>query len=131
MTATKEPIFERLKHSVQLLASPAEVQLRSLPDFVCKGDELALDFDQWHTTVLSNYRSMLTANQLSSLAALNEKLDWLSNKEREYWSDRAVCHSDEWEEIRGLARKVLESFQWPEEIPPSHANEFRRVQTDK
>ncbi len=35
----------RLKHSLQALAMPAEVQLTLFPDFVCKADELALDFD--------------------------------------------------------------------------------------
>jgi hypothetical protein len=45
-------IFERLKHSIQLLASPAEFQLKMLPDFVCKADELALDFDLWREAVL-------------------------------------------------------------------------------
>jgi hypothetical protein len=39
----KERIFERLKHSLQLLAMPPEIQLRLLPSFVCKADELALE----------------------------------------------------------------------------------------
>jgi hypothetical protein len=38
--------MRRLMLSVQALAQPAEVQLSLLPDFVCKADELALDFDQ-------------------------------------------------------------------------------------
>jgi len=50
-------IFERLKHSVQLLACPPEIQLKMLPRFVGKADELALDFDLWREVVLNNFRS--------------------------------------------------------------------------
>ena len=34
-----------LKHSLQALAMPAEIQLGLFPDWVCKADELALDFN--------------------------------------------------------------------------------------
>ncbi len=63
-------IFERLRHSIQLLACPAEVQLNLLPSFVRKADELALDFDQWRSVAVSNFRSELTASQLSGLDAI-------------------------------------------------------------
>jgi hypothetical protein len=39
---TKVGVFERLKHSVQLLALPAEAQLKLLPSFVCKADETCI-----------------------------------------------------------------------------------------
>ena len=64
-------IFERLKHSIQLLACPPEVQLNLLPSFVCKVDELALDFDHWQRVALSNFRSELTADQLSCLDVIS------------------------------------------------------------
>ena len=48
-------ILERLKQSVQLLACPPEIQLKMLPRFVCKADELALDFDLWREVVLKQF----------------------------------------------------------------------------
>jgi hypothetical protein len=125
MEDSKQAIFERLKHSVQLLASLAEVQLRLLPYFVCKADELALEFDQWREVTVHNYQRDLTTEQLSSLAALDEKLDYLTTKGREHWTDKAVNESPEWQEVRRLASRVLEVFHWPLEAPPSHSNEYK------
>jgi hypothetical protein len=67
-------IFERLKHSIQLLACPAEVQLRMMPDFVCKADELTLDFEHWKDVVLADFPSELTPAQESILAAISTNL---------------------------------------------------------
>ena len=54
--------MERLKHSLQLLASQPAIQLGLLPDFVCKADELALEFDPWYVVVLRNFRSEMTVD---------------------------------------------------------------------
>ncbi len=63
-------MMRRLKHSLQALAMPAEVQLSLYPDFVCKADELALDFDQWKDCVNSNGVGVLTDLQRRALTAL-------------------------------------------------------------
>jgi hypothetical protein len=117
-------IFERLKYSIQLLACPAEVQLNLLPSFVCRADELALDFDQWRLAAVSNFRSELTAGQLSSLDAIDGSLSELTNMGSEHWTDDAVRQSNEWRGIRALAASALASFGWPTEAPPSHADEY-------
>ena len=82
--------FERLKHSLQLLACPAEVQLNLLPSFVCKADELALGFNQWRLVAVDNFRSELTASQLSCLDAIDGSLSELTNMGSEHWTDDAV-----------------------------------------
>jgi hypothetical protein len=117
-------IFERLKHSIQLLACPAEVQLNLLPSFVCKADELALDFDQWRLVAVSTFRSELTASQLSCLDAIGGRLSELTHMGSQHWSDDAVRESSEWQGIRALAAAALASFGWPLEAPPSHADEY-------
>jgi len=117
-------IFERLKHSIQLLASPPEVQLTLLPSFVCKADELALDFDQWCLVALSNFRSELTADQLLCLDAIDGSLSELTHKGSQHWTEDAVRKSAEWQAIRALASAALASFSWPMEAPPSHAEEY-------
>jgi hypothetical protein len=48
-------LFERLKHSLQLLACPPEIQLGKFPDFVHAPDELALDFDDFRMAFVSNF----------------------------------------------------------------------------
>jgi hypothetical protein len=64
-------IFERLKHSLQLLACRAEIQLNNVPNFVAVADELALDFESFRDTRTGNYRTELTAEQASCLDSLD------------------------------------------------------------
>jgi hypothetical protein len=117
-------IFERLKHSIQLLACPPQVQLQMLPDFVVKADELALDFDLWREVVLHNFRSELTTDQISSIDSIDRILSDLTDMGPEHWTDDAVLKSEEWNRIRALAAVALESFGWAREMPPSHADEY-------
>lgn len=124
MDDLKTGIFERLKHSVQLLASSPEVQLRLLPPFVCKADELALDFDHWREVALHNYGEDLSADQTSTLATLDQTFDRLTNGGSEHWTDEAVRYSQEWQGIRALAAAALKAFGWPLETPPSYAHEY-------
>jgi len=123
----KAAIIERLKESVQLLALPPEVQLQHLPSHVCKADELALDFDQWREVALGNYANDFTAQQLSWLNALDDRLNSLTDAGKQYWTDDAVRTSPHWNEVRYLAGQVLDSFGWPKERPPSHASEYKSV----
>jgi hypothetical protein len=121
----KGAIFVRLKHSVQLLASSPAVQLQLLPEYVCRADELALEFDHWREVAVHNYRDNFSKDQLSALTRLDEKLDRLTIEGREHWTDDAVRLSPEWQSIRCLALRVLEVFGWPVEAPPSYAHEYK------
>jgi len=119
-------VFERLKHSIQLLASPAEVQLVLLPDFACKADELALDFDQWRDVAVSNFRPEMMPEELSSLEALDHSLSQLTDRGPQYWTDDKLRTSEQWRNVRNLASAALCSFKWHRETPPSYADEFVR-----
>ena len=112
-------IFLRLKHAVQLLACPAVVQLFILPDFVCKGDELALDFSHWRDVVQSRYRQELSAEQDTGLNEIDHKLKTITK-----WSDEDVRTTTAWEDIRQNARQLLAAFEWPQDTPPSYAHEY-------
>ncbi len=120
----RDQILERLKHSIQLLGSSAEVQFKMLPGFVCKVDELALDFDHWKTVVVTNFAKNLTEHQVRSLNALDESLEEMSHLNQEMWTEDAVRESIEWQRIRVYAQTALESFGWHLQAPPSHASEF-------
>jgi hypothetical protein len=121
-------ILKRLKHSLQLLALPPEKQLDLLPPFVCKGDELALEFDHWREVTFRNYRGQLSVDQISALVELDEKLNWLTKSGAQHWTDEAVRTSSEWQDVRNLAAKALQAFSWPAETPPSYTHEY--VSTD-
>ena len=95
-----------------------------LPRFVCKPDELALDFDVWREVVLNNFRSELSADQMSCIESIDRSLSQLTRMGSECWREEAVRQSEEWKHVRTLAANALDSFGWPLETPPSHADEF-------
>lgn len=83
-------IFERLKHSLQLLACRAEIHLNNFPNFVA--DELALDFENFRDILTGNFRAGLTAEQALCLDSLDRSLSELNE---EAWSNGAVVNSSE------------------------------------
>jgi hypothetical protein len=124
LSASRSAIFERLKHSIQLLACPAEIQLKLLPDFVCKADEFALDFDHWKEVVLRNFSTDLSTDQKSSIERVDNSLLDLTGMGPEHWTEEAVLKLEEWKHLRTLAVDALDSFGWLRQIPPSHADEY-------
>jgi hypothetical protein len=97
-------IFERLKHSLQLLACRAEIQINNARNFVAVADELALDFENFRDTLTGSFRTELTAEQTSRLDSLGRSLSELN---KEAWSNGAAVDSSEWCNIRYLAARAL------------------------
>ena len=57
----------RLKHSLQLLVSEANIQLGELPDFCLRSDELSLSFNKWRMALVGNFQSEISlTNHLAS-----------------------------------------------------------------
>jgi hypothetical protein len=127
--ANKEWIFERLKHSLQALSLSAGEQRRLFPDFVVKTDELVLDFYHWRECVVTNYAPQVSREQMATLVALDEKTQAATNGDRNVWDENAIVDHPFWAELRKLARESLEAFNWPETVPPSHADEYIRGKT--
>src|SRR5215469_7153105 len=105
-------IFEHLEHSIQVLARPAEIQFGMLPRFVCRADELALDFDLWREIVLHKFRSELSTDQTSCLEDIDRSLSELTHMGPGHWTEDAVRESEEWKRVRKLATAALASFGW-------------------
>jgi hypothetical protein len=108
-TANRVWLFGRLKHSLRLLASQADIQLGKLPDFCHKSDELFLSYDNWRMALEDNFLSEMTPDQLSSLNAIQQTFARMG---RECWTDDGVSNSAEWKLIRQLSTKTLEAFAW-------------------
>lgn len=112
-----------LRHSLQALAMPADVQLALYPDFVCKGDELAIDFDNFYRAVRGNYPDEFSADQWATLEAIDRVLEEMSGAENaERWTDNAVRTSSDWSTVRELARIALDALGWEVTAPPSSAD---------
>jgi hypothetical protein len=74
-------LTERLMQSLQLLACPPEIQLGKFPPFVHAPDELALDFDNFRSAFVGNFRTELTAEQLHYLELIDRTFEEM-NKDR-------------------------------------------------
>jgi hypothetical protein len=110
---------ERLKHALQALAAPAEVQLARYPTSTVRADELALEFDHALEVVLSTDNG-LSPEQLSYLGALDQFLERMSRPDirDRLWTGAAVRTSDQWASVREVAGEALRAFGWPIEPPP-------------
>jgi len=99
------------------LASSAEVQDSLYPDFVAKGDELVLDYDE----ALNEYdiKLQLNEDQMVSLSNLEAYLEEHSGSEFEemYCNSGSLYNDPRWEEIRVLAREFIESMGWQYQAP--------------
>jgi hypothetical protein len=116
---TKARLFLRLKHSLQGLAVDAESQLTIHPPCTAQIDELALDYDHWFLTCLSNYESELSTAQLAALRVIDRTLDRMSGMgNSELWTPEALRTSTKWENVRRLAHAALKAFNWPIAVPP-------------
>jgi hypothetical protein len=112
-------MIERLIHSLQALAAPADAQLARFPDFVAKADELALDFADALRLVSDRPQVELSAAQREALARLDAQLDAMSGESRRaLWSEAAMRGAREWAATRRLAREALAALHAPDDLPP-------------
>jgi hypothetical protein len=107
--ANRSLVFDRLKHSLELLAAPPEIQLRVVPAFGYRADELYLSFDHWRNKLLVNFESELATDQLTCLDSLQELFGRMGN---DCWTDFGVHDSAEWKNVRQLSHLALKAFGW-------------------
>lgn len=113
---------DRFKWSILALAQSASVQIGLFPDFVCVGDELALNFENGLLEVDS---SNFTENQRTAVSELDQLLLSLSGDDGTgFWFDKSALNSDSrWNDLRASARKAAEAFDWPI-VPPSPSDDI-------
>src|SRR5215212_10645109 len=112
-------MIERLIHSLQALAAPADVQLARFPDFAAKADELALDYADALRLAADCPQLRLEPGQRRALDRLDGYLDRMSGAANAgLWTEGAVRSSPEWVEVRALARDALAALGAPDDLPP-------------
>jgi hypothetical protein len=123
--ATSAWIWQRLKQSLQALAMPAEIQPSLFPDFVCKADELALDFDHWRSCVVTNDAGVLTEPQSRALTALDTQLELMGGEANSIlWTEEALYIRPGWMLVRSLAVDALAAFGWDVVAPAPTENVY-------
>lgn len=114
-------ITERLMQSLQLLACSPEIQLGKFPSFVHAPDEMALDFDNFRSAFVENFRAELTSEQVHYLELIDRTFEQMN---KVCFSREGVSDSGEWRRIRELASDALKAFGWPLVHPPRRDHEF-------
>src|SRR5258706_2191510 len=101
--AIADTILQHLRHSLQLLASPAQAQLSHFPvGWVVLTDEMVLDFDAWVERISSYWK--LSKEPMARLTELDEFLKKRSaSSKREFWTYEALSSDTIMEEVRTLA----------------------------
>lgn len=79
-----------LQRAVVALAQPAEVQLSLFPDFVCRADELALDFEDG-LYELVGHEDEITGEQKATIEELDRLLSGMSDsQDASVWTEEAL-----------------------------------------
>lgn len=104
----------KMREALGLLAADAGDQLRYLSEIGVAGvvDELALEFDDLMTLAQSRLdQGDITEVQYEKLRELDQKLsDMSGSNNASLWTEEALRTSDEWKEVRRLARSTLDVF---------------------
>jgi hypothetical protein len=119
---TRQGVRWQFMWSIQALACSPDDQRSLFPDFVCKADELALDYDQSFGLARSWFGAEFTSEQLAALQAIDSRLDAMSRGGTEFddtlWHEDALSCRSEWEDVRSLAKAALACFRWQQQKPP-------------
>jgi hypothetical protein len=102
-------LLGRLKRSLKLLAAPADIQLRTVPPFGHKAGELYMSFNHWRVKVIGSFPSEIAIDQRFLLDSMERTFRGMG---RECWTDDGVSSSPEWEHVRLLSSKTLQTFGW-------------------
>ncbi len=111
--STLESFISALMQILKVLSAPAKEQVKYLQLIGgASVDELALEFEEVWLLAPSILESKeITECQYDALKKLNGKLDQLSEVGNDKtWTESALFKNGEWEEVRSLAKKCIESF---------------------
>lgn len=104
----KEEIYKKLIESLKLVASSANIQTKSLPQFVVITDEIALTYHDAFL-MLPQLKNMIPIAVIDKL----QKLDCLFDEMSEFeslWSIESLKEHVCWEECRALAKESLDAL---------------------
>ena len=110
-----------LQRAIYALASSPEIQVGLFPDFVCKGDELVLDFEAAYTE--ENSLSSASASQKIAFDELDKYIESHSGVQFQalYMDESELFSNLFWRRVRFLANHCIASMGWEYQVPPKSA----------
>jgi hypothetical protein len=107
MATSHELHLRLLVEALQLVASDADVQVASLPNFVHVPDEIALTYwEAYQLTDELESKRVITPDLKAEMNRLNAHFDAMS-LDKSLWTLDQLAMSPKWEETRVLARSIL------------------------
>ncbi len=102
-----------MKQVIRTLALPGKEALVPLPGAVEAPDALAIRFDEVYSEWVDAMTSLPSDTQFMAVQALDSQLNAMSDpSRRELWSNESFLVHPQWEEVRVLARRILDEFDW-------------------
>jgi hypothetical protein len=113
-----------LKWILQTLSLPVSGQIHLIEDDCSRIERLAGAFAAAHGAVHSNTSGALTPRQASVLAQLDRRLAGVRQQSNSpLCTELAMRQSDDWREVRRMAREALLRFYWTLDLPPRDLSE--------
>jgi len=113
----KVGIEREFVYAVQALARKADDQIASQSPG-CVTCELYEGFNTYYPLFLSVFESSLSETHREALSALRTAIAEIPECDCVCF-DNAMLERESWQGIRRIARRVLDTFRWPNEPPPS------------
>ena len=104
---------------VSLATAPREPQdeSRESTETSTHSENLVVEFDQAYTDFVEGFDQLPSESQLLALQAVDTQLAaMVGEKDALLWTVRACREDSRWIEVRALAEKVVDEFDWPGEI---------------
>ncbi|KPN71559.1 hypothetical protein [Neisseria sp. 83E34] len=111
---------DKLKWSLMALSQDPETQKSLLPVNSAVGEEIILEYEAAVGVDFEKINTLIicTKEQLYCLQKLDHYLlNLCEQKGEDLWLNNSELYGQEWQDIRRLARGVLEAFGWSLEIP--------------
>ena len=95
-------------------APPSEEVARKLPANPGYGEKLVFEFDEAYTAFVEGFETLPDEAQLLALQAVDTQVSSMVRaKDVALWTETARREDPEWQSVRSLAGRVLDTFAWP------------------
>lgn len=110
--------LNQILETLELLALNYEEQIQVLPKFVLVPDEIALIFDETFSTHSILLEELLNDVQFEHLNVVKGIFDDMDlNPYHQLWTLEALKTQKEWQNVREVARSLLNSFDHKRQVP--------------
>ena len=95
-------------------APPSAEESARRPATAGFAENLVFEFDEAYTSFVEGFETLPTEKQLVALQAVDTHVSSMVDaKDASLWTEEARREAGGWQDVRALAERVLEVFDWP------------------